>query len=87
MRLLWELVVAAVATVVAEVAVARTNQLLDIPLLQLTRFQSPLEVVELVESGVELHPLQAARVRFPRTDHFLPSLMVAAVEVLGLTKL
>jgi hypothetical protein len=71
MRLLLALEAEAEATVVAEVAAALTNQLLDIPLPQLIRFQSPLEVVELVESGVELHLLQAARVRFPRMDHFL----------------
>lgn len=87
MRLLLELVEAAAATVVAEVAVALTNQLLDIPLPQLTRFQSPLEVVELVESGVELHPPQAARVRFQRTDLFSPSRTAEAAEALDLTKL
>jgi hypothetical protein len=87
MRLLLELVEEEEATEVAEVAAARTNQLLDIPLPQLIRFQSPLEVVEPVESGVELHPLPVVQVRFQRTDLFSPSRTAEAAEPLGLTKL
>jgi hypothetical protein len=87
MRLLLELVEEEAATEVAEVAAALTNQLLDIPLPQLIRFQSPLEVVEPVESGVELHPLPVVQVRFQRTDLFSPSRTAEAAEPLGLTKL
>ena len=71
MRLQLALVAAAAVTAVVVAAAARTNQLLDIPLQQEMPSRQPSALVVQVVSGVELHPLQVARVRFQRTDHFL----------------
>jgi hypothetical protein len=81
MPLLSAVAVAVVLTAGLVAAVARTNQLLVIPLQQETQSQQPSVLVVQLEYGVEM-PLEALAqsARYQRTDLFLQQPMAEAAE-------